>query len=135
MYFSNCKELDLRFSTISDVTVLSHISVLILYCCRDLVDASPLKDAKYLDLSHCSAIKDVSMLGNVKILILTDCTSITDINRLDSVKYLDITGLHIAKKYFLNKHSLKMLWCSNTCFELITTLDNKESINYWYLVK
>ena len=110
---SNIYDLDISYSVISDVSMLSRVHILDLSCCYNISDVSMLGNVYDLELSWCK-ISDVSNLGNVHKLKLSGCTSITDVSNLGNVHDLNLSFCYISDVSNLgNVNILKLRWCKN----------------------
>lgn len=99
LYLSECKY-------ISNLRSLKNILVLnISY--TNITDVSVLSGLKILDISHCYNVTDVSSLNNLKTLHMAHCYNVTNVDALFNVSELNIEGCYkitsIKKLFYKNK--------------------------------
>lgn len=79
--------------SVTDVSALSHVREVIIDSCLNLADVSGLGQRnRRVEIVHCDLIKDVSSLGKVRHLILDFCTGVEDVSALSHVPYLSLRG-------------------------------------------
>lgn len=125
----NIYELDLSYSTITDVSYLGSVHTLNLKYCYKIIDISKLNFVKILDITSCTLITKIYNLYSVTTLVISWSDCVTDFSNLYSLnnltiyypqdkkhiknKKIHIYGLHLLKKinkikigYDLIKHNI-----------------------------
>ena len=100
---------------VTDVSMLGNLHTLDLCCCANITDVSMLGNVHTLDLNNCQKVFDVSMLGKVHTLNLFSCRNITDVSMLGNVNTLNLSNCpKITDVSMLgNVTNLNLSWCYN----------------------
>jgi hypothetical protein len=83
-----------------DISMFEGIPKVTIQRCRGFSDATPLANAKELDLSGCYDVIDVSMLGNVEKLSLSFMSIRSGIDMLGNVKELSLHDYKFNDDYY-----------------------------------
>jgi hypothetical protein len=90
--FRNIHTLDLSgCNNLTNISTLDNVYNLNLENCKNLINISGFTNVHILNLSYCKNITNVSMLGNVHTLYLNDSYNITDVSTLGNVHTLDLS--------------------------------------------
>jgi hypothetical protein len=90
--FTALRDLDIRGSSIDDVSQLGHLDRLILKECTKVRDVSALGRVRELDLTYCEQLEGTEKLTGVERLTLFGCTGVKDLSPFANAYFLDISG-------------------------------------------